>query len=202
MIQSASKPSSSAGLGGHPALDFLNTTHGPGKPDELEAANGLAAWMASAGLLGPADIASLAKMPPSAFTRAEREARRLRAVVRLCLEHGGPQGHGAALAACPELDRALDRDDSRVKLQSGEGGAHALRVRRWRTPGPMLAVLAESVADLVAAAPAGRVKRCASPDCVILFLDRTRTGTRRWCSMDLCGNRAKVRDLRARRALP
>lgn len=182
-------------------MDFLNTAHGPGKPDELEAANGLTAWMASAGLLSPADIASLGNLPPSAFSRVEREARRLRAVVRLCLEEqGGPQGHGAALAACPELDRALDRDDSRVRLQNGEAAAQSVRVRRWKTPGPMLAILAESIADLVAAAPAGRVKRCASPDCVILFLDRTRTGTRRWCSMDLCGNRTKVRDLRARRA--
>jgi len=45
---------------------------------------------------------------------------------------------------------------------------------------------------------AGRLKRCGGDGCVLWFLDATRSGTRRWCSMAGCGNRTKVRRHRAR----
>jgi predicted RNA-binding Zn ribbon-like protein len=35
------------------------------------------------------------------------------------------------------------------------------------------------------------VKACEGPACTLLFLDKTRRHTRRWCSMAVCGNRAK-----------
>jgi len=38
-----------------------------------------------------------------------------------------------------------------------------------------------------------RVRRCANPECGWLFLDDSRAGKRRWCSMSACGNRAKAR---------
>jgi predicted RNA-binding Zn ribbon-like protein len=47
---------------------------------------------------------------------------------------------------------------------------------------------------------AARLSRCSAPDCRLLFYDSSRGGTRRWCSMQRCGNRAKVRAHRARRA--
>jgi predicted RNA-binding Zn ribbon-like protein len=37
-----------------------------------------------------------------------------------------------------------------------------------------------------------RIRRCGHPDCVLYFFDTSRNGTRRWCSMDACGNRAKA----------
>jgi predicted RNA-binding Zn ribbon-like protein len=45
-----------------------------------------------------------------------------------------------------------------------------------------------------------RLSRCSAPDCGLVFYDSSRGGTRRWCSMQRCGNRAKVRAHRARRA--
>lgn len=45
-----------------------------------------------------------------------------------------------------------------------------------------------------------RIKRCAAPDCALVFHDDSRAGSRRWCSMQKCGNRAKVRAHRARAA--
>ena len=38
-----------------------------------------------------------------------------------------------------------------------------------------------------------RMRKCANPDCPFWFLDTTRSGTRRWCSMTVCGNRLKAR---------
>jgi predicted RNA-binding Zn ribbon-like protein len=43
-----------------------------------------------------------------------------------------------------------------------------------------------------------RVRECAGEDCGALFLDTSRPGTRRWCSMDTCGNRAKKSTFRGK----
>ena len=45
----------------------------------------------------------------------------------------------------------------------------------------------------------GAVRSCAGPDCTILFIDTSRPGTRRWCSMEACGNQAKSAGLRRQR---
>jgi len=47
-------------------------------------------------------------------------------------------------------------------------------------------------------AGAGRIRRCAADDCRLVFRDESRTNSRRWCSMQRCGNRAKVRAHRER----
>lgn len=44
----------------------------------------------------------------------------------------------------------------------------------------------------------GRLRECAADDCHVVFYDASRSGSRRWCSMQRCGNRAKVRAHRAR----
>jgi predicted RNA-binding Zn ribbon-like protein len=56
----------------------------------------------------------------------------------------------------------------------------------------LLAEIALEAANLLTSTQANHIKRCSNPDCVILFLDTSRTKKRRWCSMDICGNRAKV----------
>ena len=44
----------------------------------------------------------------------------------------------------------------------------------------------------------GRIRECSADDCRLVYLDTSRSGTRRWCSMQRCGNRAKVRTFRAK----
>lgn len=51
---------------------------------------------------------------------------------------------------------------------------------------------ARAYLELIRQAP-GRARKCANPTCPLHFVDTSRAGTRRWCSMDLCGNRSKVR---------
>jgi predicted RNA-binding Zn ribbon-like protein len=48
--------------------------------------------------------------------------------------------------------------------------------------------------------PGARIRHCEASDCGLVFFDVSRAGTRRWCSMQTCGNRAKVRAHRARAA--
>ena len=56
-----------------------------------------------------------------------------------------------------------------------------------------------ATADLLTSPDSKRIHRCAGPSCGRLFLDTSKNGSRRWCDMKTCGNRAKVRLHRQRR---
>jgi len=62
-----------------------------------------------------------------------------------------------------------------------------------------LATLARSAIELVAGPALPRVRSCANPSCSLMFIDHSRPGRRRWCSMERCGNRAKTSRYRQRR---
>ncbi|HEY8471121.1 MAG TPA: CGNR zinc finger domain-containing protein [Natronosporangium sp.] len=66
------------------------------------------------------------------------------------------------------------------------------------TPDRLLAAIAREAA--IALSDPERVRSCAAADCGLIYLDTSRSGNRTWCSMRRCGNRHKVRQLRARRA--
>jgi predicted RNA-binding Zn ribbon-like protein len=57
----------------------------------------------------------------------------------------------------------------------------------------LLAPVLWSAADLLARGDRSRLRRCANERCLWLFMDQSKTGTRRWCDMNSCGNRAKAR---------
>src|SRR6266446_2326904 len=65
------------------------------------------------------------------------------------------------------------------------------KVRRWRTPDALLSPIGEALAQFVCTEDFSNVKACEGPVCTLLFADHTRGRARRWCSMALCGNRAK-----------
>ena len=62
-----------------------------------------------------------------------------------------------------------------------------------RTLSPVLATIARDAVDMLTRTPPARIKLCADPTCRGLFVDESRPGKRRWCSMNFCGNRAKSR---------
>ncbi len=78
-------------------------------------------------------------------------------------------------------------------LAGGRRQAGAGRIRI----GQALSTLARDAVHLFGA-EGDRIRRCAADDCRMVFHDESRTGTRRWCSMSRCGNRAKVRAFRLR----
>jgi predicted RNA-binding Zn ribbon-like protein len=63
--------------------------------------------------------------------------------------------------------------------------------RRWRSVDALLLPIARAIADVVSADDFTHVKACEGPTCTLHFVDRTRGRARRWCSMSVCGNRAK-----------
>jgi predicted RNA-binding Zn ribbon-like protein len=160
-------------LAGEPlALDLVNTAWPQGSKwhDLLADSSGLASWLRDNGLDGPTT--------PS----ARRALIETRDAIRVALEQ--PDNR----AAHKGLDRVLAR--GRIRIHAGNDKAReSLEVPpAWRVP--WLAVR-----DLLRLMDAhrARVRRCSNPECVLWFLDTTRSGTRRWCSMAGCGNRLKAR---------
>lgn len=74
--------------------------------------------------------------------------------------------------------------------------------RSWRTPvtgTQVLAAVARDAVELFSGPHADRVRECSAHDCRLVFVDTSRPGRRRWCAMEHCGNRHKVRAHRSRR---
>jgi predicted RNA-binding Zn ribbon-like protein len=74
--------------------------------------------------------------------------------------------------------------------------------RRWNAPEALLLPMVEAMARLVCEEDFTHVKACEGPTCTLLFADHTRGHARRWCSMALCGNRAKQAAHRHRLKVP
>lgn len=113
-----------------------------------------------------------------------RELRQMIAQAILAVSHGEdiPARVGATIdnwAACPDV-------------------APQLRAEPSVSSDRLLATIAR--AAVVALRQAERVRVCGADDCAVMYLDTSRSGSRAWCSMQRCGNRHKVRKLRARRA--
>jgi predicted RNA-binding Zn ribbon-like protein len=80
-----------------------------------------------------------------------------------------------------------------------DGGTTA----RWAPPvrtTQALSTLAREMIGLLSGPLSGRIRECAGDNCPLVFVDSSRPGARRWCAMERCGNRHKLRALRARRA--
>ncbi len=167
-------------------LDFANTRfwRGQAEPTEtLNAPEDLAAWSAANGGLRPARAPS---------RREFERAIELRETLHRLFDTEA-QAKPPAARDLEALNRALAAAPARTTLRR-ERGAYGWEVDvKSGTALALLAPVLWSAGDLLAGPRLGRVKRCANPECGWLFLDDSRAGKRRWCSMQACGNRAKAR---------
>ncbi|MEV1044523.1 CGNR zinc finger domain-containing protein [Streptomyces sp. NPDC049916] len=181
------------------SLELL-VTGGPGRLayfETLHAPVDLVRWASESRLPGepwPTEGAGSAAGPRLGVSAEEvAAARALRDALWRLVEghvHAAPPGPGDVAvvngaAAHPPLTPRLD----------GSGG------REWAAGGTgtgLLSTVARDAIDLLTGAYAHRIRTCAAHDCRLLFVDTSRPGKRRWCSMERCGNRHKVRAHRAR----
>lgn len=179
-------------LGGRACLDFANTVAprlGSEHVDHLPAYAELLDWERYAGLLSEAQhahLASLAKADPSGAESVHRAAYELRDAIY------------QAFAGEPSAEAlAVIHDAYVAALGRAHLGGEPLGWQ-WPEHGPLSQVMwpvAASAADLAVSGDLARVKTCPGDDgqCGWLFLDTTKSGTRRWCTMRTCGSRVKSR---------
>jgi predicted RNA-binding Zn ribbon-like protein len=179
-------------LGNHLALDFLNT-----KPEidgrrveMLPDAAALARWLAAAGLLDKKQARRLGRRwSAPEFATSLNEIHRLRERLRkVVLEYEA----GRALPAgfVNNINRLLDEYPYVDQVVRGDSGFGRRRRFAPERPEHAFAPLADAIADLLTGVNQLRVRKC--PHCLLHFYDISKKGTRRWCSMSMCGNRSKV----------
>lgn len=172
-------------IGDHLALDFLNTVaQVDGAPhDFFQRDEDVVRWLEAAGCLsGGGEVNARAGTLLTA-------ARQLRAVIL----HAVQQKKRESLWQPEELNRFLRSASSHFELTlNRDGQPEYRRVYAAGTPEQQLGPVAEQAADLLVNGDFSLVRECEHPDCTLLFYDRTKAHRRRWCSMAICGNRAKA----------
>jgi predicted RNA-binding Zn ribbon-like protein len=199
-------PKSRAGslhlLGGRVCLDFANTTSGRGGShcqEHLYRYEHLLQWCRHTGLLSAAQAGRLARAAgraPAKAARVLQQATHLREAIYsigVAITCGRSPAVGLAT-----LNDALAAVEGHRRIAASAGGF----IWKWRA-GPddlgwMLGPIALSAAEMLVNLDRRRLKQCAGLHCGWLFLDETRSRTRRWCDMRVCGSRAKTRRFRQR----
>lgn len=186
-------------LGGHVALDFVNTVMVEERRlvDRVSSPAELVAWVAASGMGAEYGV------PVGIEADVHARAIRLRGALK--------SGFDALSEGEPVPDEPMAvinevlRSGPGTELHRAPRGGLALRpwVDLTRDASALPWLLADAGASLLVSEFADRLRRCANHDtCVLVFLDTSRSRTRRWCSMELCGNRSKVAAHGARRRRP
>ena len=183
-----------------PGLDFLNSVATPvdEEVDWISDGEGLLAWLDQAAFVHREALEAIRRDSTTAeLDQVAAKARDLREWFRgFVKKHKGRPLSAKDLRELEPVNQLLERDE-----QHGEVVANAvdgvttfeLRAkRRWQSAESLLMPVAEALARLVCEEDFTLVKACEGVNCTLLFADHTRGHARRWCSMALCGNRAKV----------
>lgn len=189
---------------GRLCLDFVNTLgdRPVAQPEEedLHSYADLVAWSEAAGLLSGDDAAHLLR---GAERRSADAVATFTAAISFREATYAVFSAGAADAEPPAdalavVNRAIAEAMAHARLSPVNGHF----IWEWeRDPSALGAILRPvvwSVAELLTSEELHRVHECAGPDCGWLFVDTSKNGSRRWCDMRTCGNRAKARRHRAR----
>lgn len=179
-------------------LDFLNSIATPvDEPvDWIADGDGLVRWLAQAELV-PADQlnALKARAMPGELDQVASQARSLREWFReFVRKHMGRPLSVRALRDLAPLNRLLERDEGFGQIVPGSDGGGPLEIRqlrRWRSPESLLLPIGEAMAKVVCDEDFTHVRACEGHACTVIFADHTRGRARRWCTMAVCGNRAK-----------
>ena len=187
-------------VGEHLAIDFLNTVATPQGTliDWLCDGSDLIAWLQQAGVIDAAAAARIRGSGRAALDEIAREAREFRQWLREFVTARMGRPLRATASSVAPLNDLLARGRTFQQVQPAANDAdHGRRlllrkVHRWEAPAELLEPIAAAAADLICNQDFRLIRACEGSACMLLFLDRTKAHARRWCSMAVCGNRAKV----------
>ncbi len=186
-------------VGGHPALDFVNTVDGDPGFDNFRSYSDVLAWSGRVGLLSGDEAAQLvreANRRPEGAEAVHREALALRdtlrGIFRAIAEDEDPLSRNLEDLRGYECE-AL----SRAQLAGGDKGFRW----EWKDEEDLYRPLwpvAHAATGLLTSGDLDRLKLCAG--CYWLFLDASKNRSRRWCTMEVCGTHEKMRRYVEKRA--
>ena len=204
-------------VGGHPALDLVNTVTprvrgGAVEHDYLTSPAELLAWSRRIELIDTRDYSAIDGTWRSTPELAEKALRATIEIREATYDVLAPRAAGVDVAS-DGVKRELGSAFERLMLRWSAASARSMLIPRDGARGvadlvvgtsPALMVpdrLVVAAVDLVRTVELRQLRACPVDEggCGWLFLDRSRNGSRRWCAMEDCGTRAKIRKLTERR---
>ena len=188
-------------IGGHPALDFVNTLDWrfrEGRQEELITSyDDVVRFTVQSGLMTSAEGRRLLR--PALANKAAQVVADTRALREAAARsfYAGVSGDEPPGATIRELEEFFREAESHRKLRWMKSQL------QWDFPEGLLApelplwILSLETAQLVTSEDMEMVRECGNPECRWLFLDSSKNHTRRWCDMKICGNRMKARRFKA-----
>jgi predicted RNA-binding Zn ribbon-like protein len=177
-------------------LDFLNSVATPVDTpvDWIADGAGLLSWLRQSQLVPAATLDRMERdSTRKALDAVAAQARELREWLRrFVVKHKGQPLSVRNTQELEPLNALLRQDQSFYQLVGGAAGVHLDSQRRWTSPETLLVPIAEAVARMISEEDFTHIKACEGHACTLIFADHTRARGRRWCSMGICGNRAKV----------
>jgi predicted RNA-binding Zn ribbon-like protein len=183
--------------GGTLCLDFANTWEDRERPEteKLRGYDALLAFARQTGLMSEGArerLAARAREDRAGAEAAFRAARELReAIYRIFSARAG--GGPAPADDLARLNEALPDALGGLRVERADSAYAWSRCDASETLAAPVRPVVRSAAELLVAGDPERVRECHGTSCTWLFLDQSRNRSRRWCSMETCGNRAKAR---------
>lgn len=177
-------------LGGRLWIDLVNSSSAV-LGDLIKTSGDWRVWATAAGIDAAGEETEL--------EREAHEARQLRSAFSRLFDCLAAEQSPPFDAICA-INEHLSSTGSYPKLETVGG---RLTVKQTSIEAPSaLGRVAMDFADFIGRYEPQRLRHCSNPECSMVFYDTAKNGTRRWCSMESCGNRHKVRIHRARRGEP
>jgi predicted RNA-binding Zn ribbon-like protein len=188
--------------GGHPALDFVNTLdwrfRASGPQELMNTYDDLLRFTEQCGLLSRSEVGQLRatarpRVSRAVLTASKRFREALGTVLYNAVEGRSPSDNSLRLLSSfmneAQSTRLLDWRKGRLTWTIDCG--HAPELPLWK--------LSIATAALLASEQSSKIRACGNPECRWLFVDTSKNQSRRWCDMNLCGNRLKARRFREKR---
>ncbi len=186
-------------VGGHPALDLVNTLRYRGREDPGEALarfEDLVGWSMSAALLTKEEAVPLGDLPASPNLDAVRSRIcQFREDLRLLIVGDAPSRDDIA-AAARRVEEAIGA--LRPTVRYDQASREIAVTFPGGRPEDLSARIVNAAADLLKKRRSLRIRECAGDNCDWLFIDVTKAGRRVWCHSETCGNLSRVRRHRGR----
>lgn len=182
-------------IGGHPALDLINTISHRLEPevavDRMDQVEKIASWCAYQAILSDHGARTLNRLcrPRDRAAALVASVRELRTATAAVFDALAAQEKPPPAALAQVLSASADARVALAEVPDDRRTASRLSFRKV-TAEAVVAAMALLTLDAVFRLPRDRIRSC--PRCAWLFFDSSKGGRRRWCSMKDCGNREKV----------
>jgi len=192
------------------ALDFLNSVAAPwgSEIEWLSDGYSFLDWLKHAELAPSQVLLQFQEQTPQEkLDKIAEQARELREWFRNFVSaYAGQPLDEKVLNELEPINRLLEKDNEyrqiELSLRDGDPDRPVLRWqqnRRWVATEMLLLPLAQTIGQLICHADFTLLRNCEGPTCTLWFLDISKNHTRRWCTMSICGNRAKATAHRAKK---